>query len=64
MTIQALAPKIAAALAADVYETLNMPANAVFTPKTQDLKNVFDFSNHGGAIHGRSGGHLDQKVLW
>lgn len=61
MSLETLTPKIAAALAADVYETLNMPAGAAFTPITDELKNVFDFSSHGGAIHGRSGGLLFRR---
>lgn len=61
MSLEILTPKIAAALAADVYETLNMPAGAVFTPITDELKSVFDFSSYGGAIHGRSGGLLFRR---
>ena len=48
MIIDTLPPKIAAALAADVYDTLDMPAGAVFTPKDKALSKLFDFSSQGG----------------
>ena len=56
MTISALTPQLAAALAADVYETLEMPAGAAFEPIHEGLKANFDFNSQAGIIHGRSGG--------
>lgn len=61
MTIKVLTPQIAAALAADVYDTLKKPAGAEFTPATEVLKTFFDFSRQGGAIQGRSGGLLFRR---
>lgn len=61
MSIPVLSPKIAAALAADVYETLKMSPGAAFIPKTGELKATFDFSGNGGAIYGRSGGFLFRR---
>ncbi|SDZ99713.1 lipase family protein [Alkalimonas amylolytica] len=61
MSIPVLTPNIAAALAADVYDTIEMPAGAEFTPATGVLKTFFDFSRQGGAIHGRSGGLLFRR---
>lgn len=56
MTISVLTPQLAAALAADVYETLVMPVGAAFKPIHEGLKANFDFSSQAGVIHGRTGG--------
>lgn len=61
MKLQILPPTIAAALAADVYETLDMPAGSAFTPQNDALKAAFYFNGSGGVLHGRSGGLLFRR---
>lgn len=61
MKIRTLTPQLAAALAADVYETLEMPAGAAFKPVHEGLKANFDFSSQAGVIHGRSGGFFFRR---
>ena len=61
MTIKTLTPQLAAALAADVYETLEMPAGAAFEPVHKGLKRNFDFSSQAGVIQGRSGGFFFRR---